>query len=83
MVRGSENYIRIAHQALDQFQIPDITLNEPDLILNSLEVEKVAAIKWQHGVQDRNPGAMFYCQVGDGAADHARSPGNQDTGAVD
>ena len=64
-------------------QVPNIPLDKLDLVENAPEIEQVAAIQGQHGVQDRYPGPLGHRQMGDGAADHAGAAGNQHPGAAE
>ena len=78
-----ENIIVAGHHPPHQFQVPDITLDELNLIENALEIKPVAPIQGQHGVQNADPGPLGHRQMGDGAADHAGAAGDQHPGAFE
>src|SRR5208282_2221517 len=61
---------------------PDIALDEFDGIENPVKIKEISPISRQHRIQNGNPGPMLHRQVGDGAANHACAPCNQDTGAL-
>ncbi len=78
-----EDIIIAGHHPPHQIQVPDITLDKLDLIENTPEIEAVAPIQGQHGVQDADPGPLGHRQMGDGAADHAGAPGDEHPGAFE
>ena len=78
-----ENIIVAGHHPPHQIQVPDITLNELNCIENTPEIEPVAPIEGQHGVQDADLGPLGHRQMGDGAADHAGAAGDQHPGAFE
>ena len=66
---------------IGEVQFIEGDIRDLDLIENTPEIEPVATIQRQHGVQDGYLGPLGHRQMCDGAADHAGAAGDQHPGA--
>ena len=76
----AEDVVGPVHPFLHPVQIPDIPLDENDLVHDAVQIETVAAVGGEHGVHHGDLGPLLHEKPGDGAADHAGAAGDEDPG---